>query len=57
MDLLPSDMANPIDRLAHYLSECHNDRAPIGWQRYRTLASLLIEEFDLERKVMEANIK
>lgn len=42
------DMKNATDRLAHMLSEMHNDRAPIGWERYRSLASLLMAKFPIE---------
>lgn len=50
------DKTDPVDRLAHYLSEVHNDAAPIGWHRYRFLAKSLIEKFDLKEKVMAAEI-
>ena len=33
------DMKNQTDRLAHVLSEMHNDSAPMGWERYRSLAT------------------
>lgn len=36
------NMNDATDRLAHMLSEMHNDSAPIGWQRYRGLANLLM---------------
>ena len=41
------DMNNEIDRLAHMLSEMHNDSAPIGWERYRPLASMLMKKFPI----------
>lgn len=41
-------MANATDRLAHMLSEMHNDHAPIGWERYRSLANLLMAKFPIE---------
>jgi len=47
---------DPVDRLAHYLSEVHNDAAPMGWNRYRFLASSLIAKFDLKDAVMAAEI-
>lgn len=50
------DMSNPTDRMAHYLSELHNDNAPMGWERYRMTAELLIKKFDLKEAVMTADI-
>ena len=50
------DMKDPVDRLAHYLSEVHNDAAPIGWRSYRFLAKCLIDKFDLKDAVMAAEI-
>ena len=47
------DMANATDRLAHMLSEMHNDRAPIGWERYRSLANLLMSKFPIESIVRD----
>jgi len=47
------DMNNPIDRLAHMLSEMHNDSAPLGWERYRSLASLLMSKFPIREVVMD----
>lgn len=41
------NMADPVDRLAHYLSEVHNDSAPMGWETYRPLAISLIRKFDI----------
>jgi len=41
------DMTNPTDRLAHVLSEMHNDNAPLGWERYRSLANLLMAKFPI----------
>lgn len=46
-----TDMTNPTDRLAHMLSEMHNDRAPIGWERYRSLANMLMAKFPIEAVV------
>lgn len=43
------DLTNATDRLAHMLSEMHNERAPIGWERYRSLANLLMAKFPIER--------
>ena len=50
------NMEDPVDRLAHYLSEIHNDNAPLGWERYRSTAECLIRKFDLEAAVMAADI-
>ncbi len=47
------DDTNPRDRLAHMLSEMHNDNAPIGWERYRGLASLLLLKFPIRDIVMD----
>jgi hypothetical protein len=41
------NMDDATDRLAHMLSEMHNDRAPIGWERYRSLANLLMAKFPI----------
>lgn len=40
-----SKLISTEDRLAWYLSEIHNDAAPIGWQRYRGMAALLLRRF------------
>jgi hypothetical protein len=47
------NMSDPVDRLAHYLSELHNDNAPIGWERYSFMAKALIEKSILSESVME----
>lgn len=47
------DMTSATDRLAHMLSEMHNDRAPIGWERYRSLANLLMAKFPIKSVVMD----
>lgn len=47
------DNNNPVDKLAFFLSECHNDNAPIGWERYRFLAELLIRKFPIYDIVMD----
>ena len=39
--------AQPKWALAFRLSEVHNDDAPIGWSRYISLASWLLENFDM----------
>jgi len=49
-------MNDAVDRMAHYLSELHNDNAPMGWERYRTTAVCLIKKFDLEKAVMAADL-
>ncbi len=49
-------MDDPTDRMAHYLSELLNDNAPMGWERYRLAAGILIAKFDLGAAVMVADI-
>jgi hypothetical protein len=44
------DETDPVDKLAHWLSEIHNDNAPIGWERYRPLAQSLRRRFHLIEK-------
>lgn len=41
------DMTAAVDRFAHFLSELHNDDAPIGWERYRPLAIMLMRKFPI----------
>lgn len=41
------NMGDVTDRLAHLLSEMHNDNAPIGWGAYITLARYTLDKFDL----------
>jgi hypothetical protein len=41
------NLTNRTDRLAHILSEMHNDNAPLGWERYRGLANLLLLKFPI----------
>lgn len=41
------NMTNNTDRLAHMLSEWHNDSAPMGWERYRPLANSLLAKFPI----------
>ena len=50
---LRPNMLDPKDRLAHMLSEMDNDNAPIGWNQYRGLASLLLSKFPIETVVMD----
>lgn len=45
-------MQNATDRLAHLLSEMHNDNAPFGWERYRPLANSLMAKFPI-RSIVE----
>lgn len=45
------NMSNATDRLAHLLSEIHNDNAPIGWERYRFLASALLAKLPIATTV------
>lgn len=47
------NMNDTTDRLAHMLSEMHNDRAPLGWERYRSLANLLLSKFPIAHIVNE----
>lgn len=44
------DMDDPIDSLAHALSEIMNDAAPIGWSNYRGAARCLLANFDIGAK-------
>lgn len=45
------DKTDPVDALAHYLSEWHNDNAPIGWERYRPVARDMIKKFNIAEAV------
>ena len=45
------NMDDPKDRLAHILSEMHNDNAPLGWERYRFLASMLMAKLPISSTV------
>jgi hypothetical protein len=51
------DMTNPSDRLAHFLSEVHNDSAPIGWEKYRGLANSLLMKLPISAMVMDAKFE
>jgi len=42
--------ADPVWKLAHWMSEIDNDMAPIGWSRYIPLASSILQKFDLIEK-------
>ena len=45
------NMSDAKDRLAHMLSEMHNDNAPMGWERYRSLAEALMAKFPISEIV------
>lgn len=47
------DMTSAKDRLAHMLSEMHNDNAPLGWENYRGLATLLMMKLPIRDVVMD----
>lgn len=47
------NMSDTTDRLAHMLSEMHNESAPIGWERYRFLANLLLAKLPIRATVMD----
>lgn len=42
--------ANPIWKLAWWLSEIDNDNAPIGWSEYINIAYFLSSRFDMKEK-------
>lgn len=46
-ELIDSD---PVDSLAWLLSEFHNDAAPLGWTRYRGLASLILSSDEFQKR-------
>lgn len=48
---------DPVDRLAHYLSELHNNNAPMGWERYRYMAKELIRVFGLTDEMVKERIE
>lgn len=48
---------DPVDRLAHFLSEVHNDRAPLGWEKYRSLANSLLMKLPIKAMVMDAKFE
>lgn len=50
------DMNNPVDKLAHWMSEVDNDNAPLGWEKYRNLARFVIDEFELEEAVKNITV-
>jgi len=47
------DMTKTTDRLAHVLSEMHNDNAPLGWERYRPLAIMLMDKLTITSVVAD----
>ena len=47
------NMSSATDRLAHLLSEMHNDNAPLGWERYRPLASMLMTKLPITSTVLD----
>lgn len=50
-------MNDPLDEIAHILSEIMNDNAPIGWERYRGFAGFVLHNerlLQLMRKAQEA---
>lgn len=44
---------NATDRLAYMRSKMHNDNAPLGWERYRSLANFLMAKFPIESIVRD----
>ena len=42
--------ADPVWRLAFWLSELINDNAPLGWSKYIWIAECLLADFDIKRK-------
>lgn len=42
--------ANPTWKLAFWMSEIHNDNAPIGWSKYIILARFILDRFELKEK-------
>ena len=42
--------ANPIWKLAFWMSEVDNDNAPIGWYKYNILATFLLSKYNLVEK-------
>ena len=47
--------ADPVWKLAFWMSEIDNDSAPIGWGDYRVLASAVLRRFDLTEKTAGQN--
>ena len=41
---------DPVWKLAFWMSEVHNDNAPIGWSKYISLADYLLDKYDLVEK-------
>jgi hypothetical protein len=44
------DTTSKQDALAHSISEIDNDRAPLGWEKYRGLAGCLLAMYDIKPK-------
>jgi len=42
--------ANPVWKLAFWMSEIDNDHAPIGWSRYIILARAVLHRFTLTER-------
>lgn len=38
------DKSDPVDLVAHVLSELYNDNAPLGWERYKGAAETIVAE-------------
>lgn len=43
--------ANPIWKLAFFMSEIENDHAPIGWGKYILLAKAILSKYELKEKI------
>ena len=46
------NLSDPVEKLAHFLSEIHNNNAPIGWESYKNVARELIQLFGIEEDVI-----
>lgn len=42
--------ANPVWKLAFFLSELDNDNAPIGWSKYINIAGGILAKYDITPK-------
>lgn len=42
--------ANPIWKLAFFMSEIENDLAPIGWGKYILLAQAILNKYEVKEK-------
>jgi|GEM_PF-6931534 len=45
--------ANPIWKLAFWISEITNDNAPLGWHKYIFLATCILNKYELKEKENE----